>query len=121
LQVAEDVREAMTEMASRIEIVSAERIREELVKLICGRHPRSGVDLMVLTGLAEVVLPEIPALKLTTDEHHRHKDVYGHSLQVLEQSMDLETDDDGAVPAPDFILRFAALMHDVGKPKTRRF
>lgn len=121
LEIADQVREAMTDMAARIEIVSAERVREELVKLICGRSPRAGVDVMVATGLAAVVLPEVPALKLTTDEHHRHKDVYGHSLQVLEQSMDLETDDDGAVPGPDFILRFAALMHDVGKPKTRRF
>jgi poly(A) polymerase len=55
------------------------------------------------------------------DEHHRHKDVYQHSLTVLEQACELETDDDGAVPAPDFVLRFAALMHDVGKPATRRF
>ena len=121
LEVAPEVAKAMTQMADRIEIVSAERIRVELVKLICGAHPRSGVDLMVSTGLAELVLPEIPALKLTTDEHHRHKDVYEHSLTVLEQSMDLETDDDGPAPRPDFILRFAALMHDVGKPKTRRF
>lgn len=121
MEVADEVREAMSTMATRIEIVSAERIREELVKLICADHPRGGIDLMVDTGLADVVLPEIPALKLTDDEHHRHKDVYQHSLKVLEQAIDLETDDDGPVPAPDFVLRFAALMHDVGKPKTRRF
>lgn len=121
LEVAAEVRAAMTEMASRLSIVSAERVREELVKLICGATPRAGVDLMVQTGLAETVLPEIPALKLTRDEHHRHKDVYEHSLTVLEQAADAETDSEGAVPGPDFVLRFAALMHDVGKPKTRRF
>ena len=121
LDVADEVREAMTAMADRIEIVSAERIREELVKLLIGVHPRIGVDLLVETGLADIVLPEVPALKRLDDEHARHKDVYQHSLQVLEQAADLETDDQGPVPAPDFILRFAALMHDVGKPRTRRF
>ena len=121
VEVASEVREAMTEMADRLSIVSAERVREELVKLICGTHPRMGVDLLVETGLADVVLPEVPALKLTDDEHHRHKDVYQHSLTVLEQATALETDDQGPVPGPDFVLRFAALMHDVGKPKTRRF
>jgi poly(A) polymerase len=111
----------MTRMAERITIISAERVRDELVKLICGTRPRIGVDLLVDTGLAEFVLPEVSALRLESDEHHRHKDVYQHSLQVLEQAAALETDDDGAVPAPDFVLRFAALMHDVGKPATRRF
>ncbi|MGA7206297.1 MAG: CCA tRNA nucleotidyltransferase [Specibacter sp.] len=115
------VRTAMTDMAGRISIISAERVRDELVKLICGARPRAGVDLLVETGLAELVLPEVPALKLETDEHHRHKDVYQHSLQVLEQAAALETGPDGPVPGPDFVLRFAALMHDVGKPKTRRF
>jgi poly(A) polymerase len=117
----EDVREAMTEMAGRIAIISAERVRDELVKLICGSKPSLGIDILVDTGLAAHVLPEIPALKLEADEHHRHKDVYQHSLQVLEQAAALETDDRGAVPHPDFVLRFAALMHDVGKPATRRF
>lgn len=121
LNVAEPVREAMTEMADRLRIVSAERIQAELVKLICGKNPRAGIDVMVETGLAEVVLPEIPALKLTDDEHRRHKDVYQHSLQVMEQAMELETGLEGPVPRPDFVLRFAALMHDIGKPKTRRF
>ena len=121
LDVAEGVRAAMTAMADRISIVSAERVREELVKLIIGDHPRAGVDLLVETGLAEIVLPEVPALKRLDDEHNRHKDVYQHSLKVLEQAADLETDADGPVHGPDFILRFAALMHDVGKPKTRRF
>ncbi|WP_445290488.1 CCA tRNA nucleotidyltransferase [Arthrobacter sp. ERGS1:01] len=116
-----DVRQAMTGMAERISIISAERVRDELVKLICGAHPRAGIDLLVETGLADLVLPEVPALKLETDEHHRHKDVYQHSLQVLEQAAALETGPDGPVPGPDFVLRFAALMHDVGKPKTRRF
>lgn len=116
-----EVLAAMKGMAERISIISAERIRDELVKLICGPHPRTGVDILVETGLAELVLPEIPALKLETDEHHRHKDVYQHSLQVMEQAAELEDGPDGAVPGPDFVLRFAALMHDVGKPKTRRF
>jgi poly(A) polymerase len=120
-QVHPAVRTAMTDMSGRISIISAERVRDELVKLICGTHPRAGVDLLVETGLAELVLPEVPALKLETDEHHRHKDVYQHSLQVLEQAAALETGPDGPVPGPDFVLRFAALMHDVGKPKTRRF
>ncbi|QDG65156.1 CCA tRNA nucleotidyltransferase [Pseudarthrobacter sp. NIBRBAC000502772] len=121
ISVHDDVRLAMTQMAERIKIISAERVRDELVKLICGANPRVGVDLLVDTGLAEFMLPEVSALRLESDEHHRHKDVYQHSLQVLEQAAALETDADGAVPAPDFVLRFAALMHDVGKPATRRF
>ncbi|MDR6504543.1 CCA tRNA nucleotidyltransferase [Arthrobacter oryzae] len=119
--VRDDVKQAMTQMAERITIISAERVREELVKLICGSHPRVGIDLLVDTGLAEFVLPEVSALRLEADEHHRHKDVYQHSLQVLEQAAGMETDADGPVPGPDFVLRFAALMHDVGKPATRRF
>lgn len=121
VQVAPEVAQAMTDMAGRIKIISAERVRDELIKLICGADPRAGVDLLVETGLAGIVLPEVPALQLEIDEHHRHKDVYQHSLTVLEQAAELETDDDGAVPGPDFVLRFAALMHDVGKPATRRF
>ena len=121
VSVHDDVRLSMSQMAERINIISAERIRDEVVKLICGAHPRIGVDLLVETGLAEHVLPEVSALRLESDEHHRHKDVYQHSLQVLEQAAALETAADGPVPAPDFVLRFAALMHDVGKPATRRF
>ncbi|MDF1604441.1 CCA tRNA nucleotidyltransferase [Nocardioides sp. YIM 152315] len=111
--------EAMRSMAGRIEIISAERVRDELVKLVCAPYPRLGLTLLVDTGLAELVLPELPALALERDEHHRHKDVYQHTLTVLEQAMDLES----RLPAggPDFVARFAALMHDVGKPRTRRF
>jgi poly(A) polymerase len=150
--VDDSVVAAMTAMSERISIISAERVREELVKLVNGAHPRAGLDLLVDTGLADHVLPELPALRLETDEHHRHKDVYEHSLTVLEQAMDHEypvqpeqqwaaeragrepAAADGEaqeqafqppsgtyVPAPDFVLRFAALMHDVGKPGTRRF
>ncbi|WP_028279311.1 CCA tRNA nucleotidyltransferase [Arthrobacter sp. H5] len=119
--VAPEVSAAMIDMAERITIISAERVRDELVKLINGPAPRLGIDIMVETGLAGFVLPEVSALRLEIDEHHRHKDVYQHSLTVLEQACALETDDDGAVPAPDFVLRFAALMHDVGKPATRKF
>lgn len=121
IELAPEVFEAMVDMADRIAIISAERVRDELVKLICGVAPRRGVDLLVESGLADHVLPEIPALKLEVDEHHRHKDVYQHSLTVMEQAAALETDASGPVPAPDFILRFAALMHDVGKPATRKF
>lgn len=121
IDLAPEVFEAMVDMADRIQIISAERVRDELVKLICGAAPRRGVDLLVESGLASFVLPEIPALKLEVDEHHRHKDVYQHSLTVMEQAAALETGVDGAVPGPDFILRFAALMHDIGKPATRKF
>jgi poly(A) polymerase len=109
---------AMTAMAERIEIVSAERVRDELVKLVCGREPVAGLRLLVDTGLAEHVLPELPALRLTADEHHRHKDVYEHSLTVLEQAVELEH---RLEQRPDFVVRFAALVHDIGKPRTRRF
>ncbi|HET8961891.1 CCA tRNA nucleotidyltransferase [Nocardioides sp.] len=110
---------AMTAMADRIAIVSAERVRDELVKLVCGPYPRRGLTLLVETGLAEHVLPELPALALERDEHHRHKDVYEHTLTVLEQTIELEHRLPGG--EADFVARFAALMHDVGKPRTRRF
>ncbi|WP_209723423.1 CCA tRNA nucleotidyltransferase [Marmoricola sp. OAE513] len=116
--VAPEVRAAMTDMAERITIISAERVRDELVKLICSPTPRTGLLLLVETGLAQHVLPELPALMLERDEHHRHKDVYEHTLTVLEQSIDLEHRLPGE--GPDFISRFAALMHDVGKPRTRK-
>ncbi|WP_414690285.1 CCA tRNA nucleotidyltransferase [Nocardioides sp.] len=117
-EVAPEVVAAMTAMAERIEIISAERVRDELVKLVCAPHPRRGLTLLVETGLAGHVLPELPALALERDEHHRHKDVYEHTLTVLEQAIEQE----GRLGAgPDFVVRFAALMHDVGKPRTRRF
>lgn len=118
-----DVVRAMTEMAGRIEIISAERVRDELVKTVCAPHPRLGLSLLVETGLADLVLPELPALKLERDEHHRHKDVYEHTLTVLEQAIDLEPRlaERAGIEGPDFVSRFAALMHDVGKPRTRRF
>jgi poly(A) polymerase len=114
-EVAPEVVKAMTDMAGRIDIVSAERVRDELNKLILSPHPRKGLSLLVETGLAEHVLPELPALRLERDEHHRHKDVYDHTLIVLEQAMALETE------GPDLTLRLAALLHDIGKPRTRRF
>ncbi|MCW2499490.1 MAG: polynucleotide adenylyltransferase/metal dependent phosphohydrolase [Frankiales bacterium] len=112
--VAPEVVVAMTERAERISIVSAERIRAELEKLLLGAHPRTGLTLLVETGLAAYVLPELPALQLEIDEHHQHKDVYEHTLQVLERAIALE---DGE---PDLVLRLAALLHDIGKPATRR-
>jgi len=118
--VAPEVVAAMTAMCGRLAIVSAERVRDELVKLVLGDHPRAGLALMVDTGLAVLVLPELPALALEVDEHHRHKDVYEHTLIVLERAMALESTHQ-PVTGPDFVLRFAALMHDVGKPRTRRF
>ncbi len=118
---APEVVAAMTDMAGRIEIISAERVRDELVKLVCAPHPRRGLELLVETGLASYVLPELPALKLERDEHHRHKDVYEHTLTVLEQAIALERSRGGEDAEPDFVARFAALMHDVGKPRTRKF
>ena len=117
--VDEPVVAAMRAMAERITIVSAERVRDELVKLVCAPEPVRGLRLLVETGLASYVLPELPALALERDEHHRHKDVYEHTLTVLEQAIGLERRLPGG--GPDFVARFAALMHDVGKPRTRRF
>jgi len=115
---APEVLEAMTAMAASLEIVSAERLRDELVKLVLGAQPRAGLEVLVRTGLAAHVIPEVPALKLEVDEHHRHKDVYEHSLTVLDQAIALEGED---LPGPDLVLRLAALLHDIGKPATRRF
>ncbi len=115
---------AMRELAESIGIVSAERVREELSKLLLAPAPRAGLGLLVDSGIAAVVLPELPALRLEIDEHHRHKDVYEHSLTVLDQAIALEGPPTGppeSVPAPDLVLRLAALLHDIGKPGTRRF
>jgi poly(A) polymerase len=110
----------MTAMAERITIVSAERVREELVRLVMSPSPRTGLTLLVDTGVAAHVVPELPALQLELDEHHRHKDVYEHSIVVLEQAIALETTH-MPTSEPDLILRMAALLHDIGKPRTRRF
>jgi poly(A) polymerase len=114
-EVAPEVVAAMADRAERITIVSAERVRAELEKLLLGRYPRKGLTLLVDTGLADHVLPELPALRLEIDEHHQHKDVYEHTLQVLERAIALEGPD-----GPDLVLRLAALLHDIGKPATRR-
>lgn len=115
-----EVLAAMVERAERLSIVSAERIREEFVKIVMSPDPRSGLTLLVDTGLAEFVLPELPLLRLEEDEHHHHKDVYEHTLTVLEQAMALENTHE-PVTGPDPVLRLAALLHDIGKPRTRRF
>ncbi|MGB3675323.1 MAG: CCA tRNA nucleotidyltransferase [Candidatus Nanopelagicales bacterium] len=120
MTVEESALAAMTAMAERLEIVSAERVRDELSKLLLGEDPRRGLSLLVETGLTQYVLPELPALKLEIDEHHHHKDVYEHSLTVLSQAIDLETSHE-PMTNPDLVLRLAALLHDIGKPKTRRF
>jgi len=106
---------AIIEMAARIEIISAERVRDEFIKLIMSENPRIGIALLVETGLADYVLPEIPKLKLEIDEHHHHKDVYEHTLKVLEQAISLED----RLGGPNLVIRLAALLHDIGKPKTR--
>jgi poly(A) polymerase len=113
-----DVVAAMTDMSGRIEIISAERVRDELVKTMLAPAPRRGLELMVDTGLADVVLPELPRLKATVDEHRRHKDVYEHTLTVLDQAVQLEAE---RGHQPDLVVRLAALLHDIGKPKTRSF
>jgi poly(A) polymerase len=114
--VAPEVQLAMREQASRLSIVSVERITDELTKLMLTVAPEVGLDLLVATGVAEIVLPELPALRMEVDEHHRHKDVYTHSLIVLRQAIDLEP---RYGLGPDLVLRLAAILHDVGKPRTR--
>lgn len=105
---------AMTAMATELGRITPERVQVELSKLLLGAHPRRGIELLVDTGLADVVLPEVPAMRLAIDEHMQHKDVYTHSLVVLEQAIAREVD------GPDLVLRLAALLHDIGKPDTRR-
>jgi poly(A) polymerase len=113
--VDDSVITAIKKMADRLSIISAERIRDEFVKTLMSPNPRMGITLLVETGLADKFLPEIPKLKLEIDEHHHHKDVYEHTLTVLEQAIALEERLDG----PNLTLRLAALMHDIGKPKTK--
>jgi poly(A) polymerase len=112
--LAPRVRVAMSAMVEEIGRITVERVSTELSKLLLGANPRAGIELVVDTGLAEHVLPEVPAMRLEIDEHHQHKDVYTHSLIVLQQATALE---DGE---PDLVLRLAALLHDIGKPATRR-
>jgi poly(A) polymerase len=111
--------EAMRAMRDRLAIVSAERIRDEVVKLLCTTAPRRGLQLLVDTGLADQFLPELPALRLEVDEHAHHKDVYEHSLTVLDQAIELEAERKPGEPA-DVVLRVAALLHDIGKPATKK-
>ena len=114
--IAPEVRVAMTEQAGRLEIVSAERITSELTKLMLTPDPALGIDVLVQTEAADQVLPEVSRLRMEADEHHRHKDVYQHSLTVLRQAIELEPRYglDG-----DLTVRLAALLHDIGKPRTR--
>jgi poly(A) polymerase len=115
VSAAPEVRTAMAAMHGELARITAERVQAELTKLLLGTAPREGLELMVDTGLADVVLPELPALRMAADEHGQHKDVYAHTLQVLDQAIDLED------AGPDLILRWAAVLHDVGKPATREF
>ncbi|MCL1906579.1 MAG: CCA tRNA nucleotidyltransferase [Propionibacteriaceae bacterium] len=108
---------AMQNMADRLSIISQERIRDELSKLLLTDSPRVGLDILVRTGLADQFLPELSAMQLEVDEHHHHKDVYQHSLTVLDQAIALEKQRNHS---PDLVNRLAALLHDIGKPKTRR-
>jgi poly(A) polymerase len=114
-EVDESIVKAITEMAERIKIISAERVRDEFTKTLMSSNPRLGLALLVDTGLANYILPELPKLKLEIDEHHHHKDVYEHTLKVLEQAISLED----RLGGPNLVIRLAALLHDIGKPKTR--
>lgn len=110
---------ALIALADRISMISVERVSEELGKLLRSPNPRPGLQLLVSSGIAAIVLPELPALKLQIDEHFHHKDVYEHSLTVLDQAIELE---ESRHPGsePDLVLRLAALLHDIGKPATKR-
>lgn len=114
--VADRVRSAILAMAPQLSRITVERVAVELDKMLLGADPVAGIDLMVQTGMGDVVLPEIGGMRMAIDEHHQHKDVYQHSLTVLRQAMALEDPGD----PPDLVLRWAALLHDIGKPATRR-
>ncbi|NEK60195.1 CCA tRNA nucleotidyltransferase [Geodermatophilus sabuli] len=115
----DDVVAAMTALAGDLSRITPERVQVELAKTLLQDSPRAALELFVSTGLADVVLPELPALRMEIDEHHQHKDVYTHSLTVLDQAIALERADPDA-DSPDLVLRLAALLHDIGKPATRR-
>lgn len=117
--IAPETWEAMVSMAPKIEQISAERVRDELSRLLQTDHPRAGIDALVQSGLATFVLPELAALREETDEHGRHKDIYEHSLTVLDQAIALEKERWGDESA-DVVMRLAALLHDIGKPKTKK-
>ena len=140
MDVDADVLVAMKAMAPQLERITAERVQVELTKLLLGANPHAGLVLLTESGLADVVLPELPKLKMATDEHGQHKDVYAHTLQVLDQAIALEAEPvldtafgtpiltgkiaapkPGEPGGPDLVLRWAALLHDIGKPATRRF
>ena len=110
-----EVVDAITSMKDRLAIISAERIRDEFIKTLMSENPRIGLAIFVETGLAQQFLPELPQLKLEIDEHHHHKDVYEHTLTVLDQAITLED----RLGGPDLVIRLAALLHDIGKPRTR--
>ena len=113
--VADRVLEAIVAMAPQLSRITVERVAVELDKMLLGADPVAGIELMVRTGMGEVVLPEVGGMQMAIDEHHQHKDVYQHSLTVLRQAVALEEPGD-----PDLVLRWAALLHDIGKPATRR-
>ncbi len=121
VSISEEVMAAMRELAGELARITAERVQAELSKLLLGAAPRVGLEVLVDTGLADVVLPELPALRMAADEHGQHKDVYAHTLQVLDQAIDLEGPADEPGGGPDLVLRWAAVLHDVGKPATRAF
>ena len=116
-EIDTDVVSSIKDLSSRIAIVSAERVRDELTKILMSPNPRKGITILVDTGIAEIFIPEIPKLRLEVDEHHHHKDVYEHSITVLEQAIMQEA----RLGGPNLVIRLAALLHDIGKPKTRSF
>ena len=116
-EIDPEVVTSIKDLSARIAIVSAERVRDELTKILMSPNPRAGITILVDTGLAEIFIPEIPKLRLEVDEHHHHKDVYEHSITVLEQAIMQEA----RLGGPNLVIRLAALLHDIGKPKTRSF